>query len=444
MRKIFSILALCGTVCSLHGELIWDRKGGWTTEPGDGLVIQSSDFAALELMNDARSEQEDGKFSSALAKYKTLCKQYKDSIFAPEAYYQTGKIREQKHQYRAAFRAFNTIIEKYPQYPGFMKVLHEQFELASLLKSGSRPYYFGVIPGFRDQKAAIEYYENIVRTAPYSELAPLALINISELALRDKKPANAIDALERLIDAYPDSEYTPGAYLKIARIYSDLVKSTKHDQGATQEAVHHYEDFLILYPTNENVPEAEAELDKAKTKLARSKMDIAKFFFQSRNNPKAAIIMYKEAITCFPNSPIAEEAMKEIEFIKNGGRPKRTPVDFLFGRYKRPKDEEWIAEATLDEIANEHFEDKSEAVFDHKNSSMQSFSDHDQGEVNTGFDMPEQELESDDNEILDEENTEKEISAQRIDNKEVTTKVDIQNIDEQSDVYSEPEIENEE
>lgn len=388
MRNILSIAIIFCSTCGLYAELIWDRTDGWTTERNDGLVIRSDDFAVLELMNDARAAQEDGKFSVALAKYEKVYKQYRDSIFAPEAYYQTGKIREQKHQYKSAFKAFRAVIDKYPQYPGFTKVLHEQFELASLLKSGSRPYYFGIIPGFRDRVSAIEYYENIVRTAPYNELAPLALVNIAELYLRDKRPADAIDALDRLIDGYPNSEYTPRAYLKIAKIYAGLVKSTKHDPGAIQEAIHYYEDFLILYPTHEDVKEAEIQLDKMKTRLAQSKIDIGDFYFQARNNPRAAVIMYNEAITTYPGSAIAESAKNKIEYVKSGHRPRRTPVDFFFGRYKRPSDEAWIAEATIDEIINERFEDSSEAIFKHNNGPMHSLSDSDQGAVNTDFVKP--------------------------------------------------------
>ncbi len=386
MRKFISSLIIISTTATiLHAELIWNKGSGWTTEPHDGLTIKSDDFEALELMNEAKNAQEEKKFSTALAQYQKVYKRYSNSIFAPEAYYQIGKIREQKHQYKAAFKAFDTIINKYPQYPGFTKVLHEQFELASLLKSGSRPYYFGVIPGFKDRNAAIEFYEKIITKAPYNELAPLALLNIAELSLRDKKHVDAIEALDRLIDNYPDSEYTPTAYLKIAKIYSNLAKSINNDQGSIQEAVHYYEDFLILYPNHENVPEVESALDQMKTRLAMSKISIGDFYFQSRNNPKAALIMYKEAITCYPNSSIAETAKNKIKYVEAGNRPKKTPVDFLFGRYKRPDNEEWIQEAQIDEITNENFENKSESVFNMSDESVHNFSDSEQGAVNTNF-----------------------------------------------------------
>ncbi|MDR3273769.1 MAG: outer membrane protein assembly factor BamD [Puniceicoccales bacterium] len=357
MRKFASIFALVFVTCALRAELLWNRQDGWHSESNDTVKIEPSDLAACEMMNKARLEQEDGRSQTALKIYNDVCKQHGGSVFAPEAYYQIGKIRMQKRQYKHAFKAFDTIITKYPRYFGFNKVVREQFELATLLKGGSRPYYFGVIPGFKDYVSAVEFYESIIEHAPYNELAPLALVNLAELALKEKKPAEAIDALDRLIDGYPDSEYTPNAYLKIAGIYADLVKSVKNDQGATLEAMHYYEDFLILYPTHERVEEAKHKLDEMKTQFAMSKIDMGDFYFQSRNNPKAAIIMYKEAVNSYPDSEPAALASEKISYIKAGNLPKKTPVDFMFGRYKRPAEELFTENITSQDSFTESSED---------------------------------------------------------------------------------------
>jgi outer membrane protein assembly factor BamD (BamD/ComL family) len=81
-----------------------------------------------------------------------------------------------------------------------------QFKLAALLKGGSRSHYFGIIPRFNDYKSAVDFYDRIIRHAPYHELTPIALVNLAELALNKKKLGEAIDALDRLIDCYADLE----------------------------------------------------------------------------------------------------------------------------------------------------------------------------------------------------------------------------------------------
>ncbi|MDR0595470.1 MAG: outer membrane protein assembly factor BamD [Puniceicoccales bacterium] len=343
MRRFVVLFTLIFSICTLHAESLQDKQENCPSKANDAANVQRDDLPVVEMMNKARLEQEEGRNHSALKIYENICKRYGDSPFAPEACYQIGQIRKQKRQYRHAFKAFDEIITKYPQYPSFNKVVRKQFDLATLLKGGSRPYYFGVIPGFKDYVSAVEFYENIIKHAPYNDLAPLALVNISELALANKKPAEAIDALDRLMDGYPDSEYAPCAYLKTAQTYAGMVKSVKNDQGATLEALHYYEDFLVLYPNHSLAKEAKQGVDAMKTQLVMSKIDMGDFYFQSRNNPKAAIIMYEEAAKSYPGSEAAALANEKISYVREGNLPKRTPVDFLFGRYKRPTDELIVA-----------------------------------------------------------------------------------------------------
>jgi outer membrane protein assembly factor BamD len=298
----------------------------------------------LTLMNDARLAQDDGRIGTALSKYREVQKRFPHSIFAPEAYYQTGKLRTMKSQFNDAFKAFNTIARKYPEYPRFNDVLHEEFEIAKLIKSGERPKYFGIIPGFRDYQTAIGFYKKIVEDAPFSDLAPLALSHIGELAMSREKVAEAIAAFEQLIDEYPYSEYAPDAYFHLGNIHARMVKSPLYDQGSVKSAIDYYEDFLALFPDHELADDVRTAHASMKEKLAMSRLLVGDFYFNARNNPRAAIIMYKSAVRTLPDSEVAREADGRIEYIKAGNLPKKTPVDFLFGRYSRP-DEELIVDA---------------------------------------------------------------------------------------------------
>jgi TolA-binding protein len=50
-----------------------------------------------------------------LVKDRDACKKFPDSIFAPEAYFQIGKIKESKNQFNDEFQAFTAITKKYPE-----------------------------------------------------------------------------------------------------------------------------------------------------------------------------------------------------------------------------------------------------------------------------------------------------------------------------------------
>jgi outer membrane protein assembly factor BamD len=81
-----------------------------------------------------------------------------------------------------------------------------------------------------------------------------------------------------------------------------MVKSPLYDQGAIKLALDHYEDFLTLYPGHELASRAREGCEAMKIKLAKSKMLVGDFYFNARNNRKAAVMMYRETESFLPGS----------------------------------------------------------------------------------------------------------------------------------------------
>jgi outer membrane protein assembly factor BamD len=172
--------------------------------------------------------------------------------------------------------------------------------------------FFGLLPGFRQRDKAIEYFETILGNAPYSDYAPLALMNIARGHQKLGNTENAIDALDRMINGYGQSLLAPDAYLKLAQTHASLVEGPYYDQASTKEAITYFTDFMLLFPGDSNIGAAEKGLDGMKNMLAESKMKIGDFYFYRRDNFKAARVFYNEAITAYPDSPIAARAKKRL------------------------------------------------------------------------------------------------------------------------------------
>lgn len=69
-------------------------------------------------------------------------------------------------------------------------------------------------------------------------------------------------SFQTLINTYPDSEYTPSAYLAIANSY--------YDEGTTEallQAESHYKDFIIYFPTHEMADDAQLKVAAVNYKL---------------------------------------------------------------------------------------------------------------------------------------------------------------------------------
>lgn len=297
----------------LAADLVWHPDTGWRIDGGvlSGLSgVEGRN--ALELMNSARRAEERGNTSSAIKTYNKVVKRYGTSIYTPEAYYRSARLYLERRQYNKAFDAFQSIITRYPNTPRFNEIIGEQYRIASALLDGARQHYWGWLPGFPDRAKGVLYFEFILLNAPYSDYAPLSLMNIARGHQKLRNTLEAIDALDRLINTYPQSLLTADAYLQIAQTHSSLVDGPNYDQESTQQAITYFQDFMILFPGDPSVGAAEDGLDHMRTVLAQSKINIADFYFKKRDNYTAARVFYNEAITVYPDSEIAARARERL------------------------------------------------------------------------------------------------------------------------------------
>ncbi len=304
----------------LSAELVWSSAEGWVLEdPTPSEARKPAPPEALELMNEARRLQEDGRRHAALRRYRRVHRLYPDSLYSPESYYQIALIRLDRHQWGHAFDALDTIVKRHPDYHRFNNVVGLQFEIAVHVAEGARFRIFGAIPGFRNMDRAVDMLDRVVANAPYSDYAPVALGYMAHVEKNRGRPEDAIDAFERLVTDYPNHLLAPDAYLGLAQGFADMVTGPEYDQGATRQAISYFEDFMILFPNSPYAQIAEDGLDEMRDILARSKLIIGDFYNLRRDNYVAARVFYNEAITSSPTSPSADEARERLESIEGRG-----------------------------------------------------------------------------------------------------------------------------
>ncbi len=325
-RLLFALVAglwLLGATA--RADLVWSRETGWRVEGGalSGLAGPEG-RKALDLMNEARTNEDKGNNRSAIKGYTNITKRYPNSIYAPEAYYRAAKLHVARREYTKGFEAFQQVISRYPNTKRFNEIIGEQYRIASALLDGARGrMFFGLLPGFVSRDKAIEYFEAILSNAPFSDYAPLSLMNIARGHQKLNQPEDAMDALDRMINNYPQSLLAPDAYLKLAQAHASLVDGPYYDQASTKESITYFTDFMLLFPSDANVGAAEKGLDSMKTMLAESKMKIGDFYFYKRNNFTAAKVFYNEAITAYPESEVAKRAKLRLADVesKATGKP---------------------------------------------------------------------------------------------------------------------------
>ena len=297
----------------LAADLTWSRSTGWQVESSALAGLTGSQGrSALSQMNRARRAEEAGSRGSAIKAYEAVGRKYQGSVFAPEALFRAGRLLAQRKQYYRAFTDFQEMLRRYPNTKRFNEAVGEQYRIASALVDGGHNRAWGWFPMIANRTRGIEYFEVILLNAPYGDYAPLALMDIARGNQFIKSTDDAIDALDRLVNNYPQSVLAPVAYLKLGDLHASLTQGPQYDQAATKEAMTYYEDYMILYPGDSNIALAAAGVDKMKTILAKSKIYIGDFYFFKRLNYTAAKVFYNEAITTYPESATARLAKKRL------------------------------------------------------------------------------------------------------------------------------------
>lgn len=309
---VAAALALC-SASRLCADLVWAPDTGWKVEGGalSGLT-GGQGVLALEQMNKARKDEESGHSHAAIKAYEKIAKKYPGSVYAPEALYRAGKLLLARKQFYSAFDDFQMVLRRYPNTKRFNEVVGEQYQIGTALLNGVHNRIWGWFPGISNRTKGIEYLEVVNLNAPYSDYAPLALMEIARGFQFTKDTEEAIDALDRLVNTYPQSVMAPVAYLKLGDLHASLSDGPQYDQASTKEALTYYEDYMILFPGDAAIPQAAAGVDRMKTILAKSKIYIGDFYFYKRQNFTAARVFYNEAITAYPDSPQAQMARKRL------------------------------------------------------------------------------------------------------------------------------------
>jgi len=318
-------LVLCLGTSVGRADLVWSKDGGWRVEGGALSGLTGTEGRnALDQMNKARSSEENGSTRSAFKTYEAIAKKYPNSIYAPESLYRAARLHLTRREYTKAFDDFQQVLGRYPNTKRFSEIVGEEYRIASALLDGARGrMFFGMLPGFTSREKSIEYFETILANAPYSDYAPLSLMNIARGHTYLKQTEDAMDALDRMINNYPQSLLAPDAYLKLAQAHATLVDGPYYDQASTKESITYFTDFMLLFPGDAGVAAAEKGLDGMKTMLAESKMKIGDFYFYRRNNYTAARVFYNEAITAYPESAIANRAKLRLADVESKAAGKK-------------------------------------------------------------------------------------------------------------------------
>src|SRR5690242_118803 len=153
--------------------LIYTPGEGWTYESvgGEGKWQRTRAKDQLDVAQAAFDKKD---YSLALKAARRLVQVWPLSDYSPKAQYLVGRCYEARHNDQRAFDEYQKILQKYPKCDNIQDVLQRQYEIAGRFLAGQWFKLWGYIPFFPSMERTAGMYEKIVKSGPYSDVAPYA------------------------------------------------------------------------------------------------------------------------------------------------------------------------------------------------------------------------------------------------------------------------------
>ena len=299
--------------------LIYRPGEGWTYEPagGEGKWIQARAKDQLEVAQAAFDKK---AYGLALKAARRVVKVWPLSDYAPPAQYLVARCYEAKGQDERAFKAYQTILEKYPRVLNYEEILQRQFEITNRYLAGEwfRLWNYVPVPAWisaaKDRTASM--YEKIVKNGPYSKVGPQAQMKLGATRDLQGEYPLAVKAYELAADRYHDRpQVAADAIFQAGLSRQKEAQTAEYDQGAAGQAIALFTQFIALYPDDPRVPKAEKIIASLKGEQARGSFETAKFY-EHFHKWNGALVYYNEVLVQDPDSPYAAAARQRLDELK--------------------------------------------------------------------------------------------------------------------------------
>jgi len=306
MLLILSIFLIL--ICPQPSQAFWV----WTPETNEWTNPKFSvKETPQEQLEYAKEFHEAKEYKEAIREYKKLLKHFPRAVEAPDAQFFIGVVLEDQDELMDAYKEYQLVIDKYPFSDRSADVVQHQYNMAEKLLEGKgnqgKVMKLLIGPNFN----IIEIFRQVIKNAPYSELAPKSQYKIGLYMMEQQMYVEARDEFEKLLNDYSESEWTKAAKYQIALADAARSRNAGYDQKITQSAVEEFEEFVEHYPEAKLSDNARDKIFELRDKEAENNYNIAQFY-EKRKNYKSAKIYYQIVVDEFTSSSWSTKALNRI------------------------------------------------------------------------------------------------------------------------------------
>jgi outer membrane protein assembly factor BamD len=154
-------------------------------------------------------------------------------------------------------------------------------------------------------------FEAIDRQHPYSEYARKAMVMGAFANYRQGKYDEAINAAKRYVTLYPSSPDAAYAQYIIGLCYFRQIRDVTQDQKESRRTIEAMEELVQRWPESEYVDDAQDKIRFARDQLAGKEMQTGRYYLERREYI-AAIKRFRYVVENYSNTRHIEEALARL------------------------------------------------------------------------------------------------------------------------------------
>lgn len=162
-----------------------------------------------------------------------------------------------------------------------------------------------------DAAAAAKNFDEVERQHPYSVWARKAQLMAAYAYYQTNQYDEAILAAERFLQLHPGHKDAAYAHYLIAISYYEQISDVGRDQRTTQRALNALQEVVDRYPESEYARDARLKIDLARDHLAGKEMDIGRYYLR-RGQHAAAINRFRTVIERYQDTTHVPEALHRL------------------------------------------------------------------------------------------------------------------------------------
>lgn len=162
-----------------------------------------------------------------------------------------------------------------------------------------------------DYDLAAKDFNALLETYPYSAWSTHAEILAAYAQYQQMNYENAISSLNRFIQLHPESSEVAYAYYLKALCYYNQINDAQRDQTATYEAIQALQDVINRFPDSAYANDARIKIRLANNRLAGHDMVVGRYY-QQQHLYAAAIGRYLDVVNTYQTTSFAPEALERI------------------------------------------------------------------------------------------------------------------------------------